>query len=165
MLADGVALRPYAEVLVDGAVPPPGIQLVTRSAFVDKDSVPEVLRILAETGATQSSPIMAIRTVGGAVAEVAADATAYAYRDAELMFATTTIGPPPVIEATRPAWQKLWDRLNPLATGAYANFLSDADDADVAEVYPASTYERLAAVKREYDPANLFAGNHNVRPA
>jgi FAD/FMN-containing dehydrogenase len=165
VLADGVALRPYAEVLVDGAVPPPGIQLVTRSAFVDKDSVPEVLRILAETGAAQGSPIMSVRTVGGAVSRVAADATAYAHRQAELMFTTTTIGPPPVIEATRSGRQELWDRLTPHVTGAYANFLSDAEDADVAAVYPAGTYDRLAAVKRAYDPANLFAGNHNVRPA
>jgi FAD/FMN-containing dehydrogenase len=165
VLADGVALRPYAEVLVDGAVPPPGIQLITRSAFVDKDSVPEVLRILAETGAAQGSPIMSVRTVGGAVSRVAADATAYAHRQAELMFTTTTIGPPPVIEATRSGRQELWDRLTPHVTGAYANFLSDAEDADVAAVYPAGTYDRLAAVKRDYDPANLFAGNHNVRPA
>ncbi|HEY3557115.1 MAG TPA: FAD-binding oxidoreductase [Kribbella sp.] len=165
VLADEVALTPYAEVLVDGVVPPPGIQLVTRSAFVDKDSVPEVLRLLAEAGATQGAPIMAIRSLGGAVAQVADDATAYAHRQAELMFATTVIGPPPVIEASRPARQALWDRLTPHTTGAYANFLSGADDADVAAVYPPATYERLAAVKREYDPENVFAGNHNVRPA
>jgi FAD/FMN-containing dehydrogenase len=165
VLADDVALTPYAEVLVDGAIPPPGIQLVTRSAFVDKDSVPEVLRILAEAGTSQGSPIIAIRSVGGAVAEIADDATAYAYRQAELMFALTVIGPPPVIAATRPANQELWDQLTPHTNGAYANFLSDAEDADVAAVYPAGTYERLAAVKREYDPENVFASNHNVRPA
>lgn len=165
VLADDVTLTPYAEVLVDGAIPPPGIQLVTRSAFVDKDSVPEVLRILAAAGTSQGSPIIAIRSVGGAVAEIADDATAYAYRQAELMFALSVIGPPPVIAATRPANQELWDRLAPHTNGAYANFLSDAEDADVAAVYPARTYERLAAVKREYDPENVFAGNHNVRPA
>jgi FAD/FMN-containing dehydrogenase len=165
VLADDVAQTPYGEVLEDGMVPPPGIRLVTRSAFVDKDSVPEVLRILAEAGTSQGAPIIAVRSVGGAVARVAGDATAYAHRHAELMFVTTTIGPPPVIEATRPARQQLWDKLAPHVTGAYANFLSEAADADVAAVYPSATYGRLAAVKREYDPANLFTGNHNVRPA
>ncbi|MGW6198012.1 FAD-binding oxidoreductase [Kribbella sp. NPDC055110] len=164
VLADDVTLTPYAEVLVDGAVPPPGIQFATRSAFVDKDSVPEVLRILVEAGTSQGSPVIAIRSVGVAVAQVADDATAYAHRQAELMFVTMTVGPPPVIEASRPARQQLWDRLSPQVSGAYANFLSDAEDADVAAVYPAKTYERLAAVKREYDPENVFAGNHNVRP-
>ncbi|GAA1571194.1 FAD-binding oxidoreductase [Kribbella hippodromi] len=165
VIADDVALTPYAEVLVNGAVPPPGIQLVTRSAFVDKDSVPDVLRILAEAGTTQGAPVIAVRTVGGAVARVADDATAYAHRQAELMIILTTIGPPPVIEATRPARQQLWDRLSPHVHGAYANFLSEADDVDVAAVYPAATYERLAAVKHDYDPTNLFTGNHNIRPA
>ncbi|TDW98534.1 FAD-binding oxidoreductase [Kribbella sp. VKM Ac-2566] len=164
VIADDVTLTPYAEVLVDGVVPPPGIQFATRSAFVDKDSVPEVLRILAEAGTSQGSPVIAVRSVGGAVAQVADDATAYAHRQAELMFVTMTVGPPPVIEATRPARQQLWDRLSPRVSGAYANFLSEAEDADVAAVYPAKTYERLAAVKREYDPENVFAGNHNVRP-
>ncbi|NIK54364.1 FAD-binding oxidoreductase [Kribbella shirazensis] len=165
VIADDVTLTPYAEVLEDGMTPPPGIQLVTRSAFVDKDSVPEALRILAEAGTSQGAPVIAVRSVGGAVARVADDATAYAHRQAELMFATTTIGPPPMIEATRPARQQLWDKLSPLVSGAYANFLSDAADADVASVYPPATYARLAAVKREYDPANLFTGNHNVKPA
>ncbi|HZX08174.1 FAD-binding oxidoreductase [Kribbella sp.] len=162
LLADDVALTPYAEVLVDGAVPPPGIQLVTRSAFVDKDSVPEVLRILAAAGTSQGAPIIAVRSLGGAVAQVADDATAYAHRQAELMFATTTIGPPPVIEATRPAREQLWETLRPHVNGAYANFLSDDD---VTDVYPAATYERLAEIKRKHDPDNVFSGNHNVRPA
>ncbi|WP_327639995.1 FAD-binding oxidoreductase [Kribbella sp. NBC_00482] len=164
VIADDVALTPYAEVLVDGVVPPPGIQFVTRSAFVDKDSVPDVLRVLAEAGTSQGSPVIAVRSVGGAVAQVADDATAYAHRQAELMFVTMTVGPPPVIEATRPAREQLWNTLSPHVNGAYANFLSEAEDTDVAAVYPAKTYERLAAVKREYDPENVFAGNHNVRP-
>ncbi|MFD7159849.1 FAD-binding oxidoreductase [Kribbella sp. NPDC059898] len=162
LLSDNVAVTPYAEVLEEGMVPPPGIQLVTRSAFVDKDSVPEVLRILAAAGTSQGAPIIAVRSVGGAVARVADDATAYAHRQAELMFATTTIGPPPVIEATRPGREQLWETLRPHVNGAYANFLSDDDPTDV---YPAATYERLAGIKRKYDPENVFAGNHNVRPA
>ena len=107
---------------------------------------------------------MAIRSVGGAVARVPEDATAYAHRQAELMFATTMAGPPPVLEAARPAFEAVWDRLAPHVSGAYANFLSSAGDDDVAAVYPAETYERLRAVKREYDPGNLFAANHNIRP-
>jgi FAD/FMN-containing dehydrogenase len=36
--------------------------------------------------------------------------------------------------------------------------------AQPAAIYPVETYQRLAAVKRRYDPGNLFAGNHNVQP-
>ncbi|NRQ33425.1 FAD-binding oxidoreductase [Nonomuraea sp. NN258] len=164
VIADDVALKPYADTLAEGAVPPPGIRLVTRSGFVDERSVPEVLRILAETGAGERSPFIVVRAVGGAVSQVPADATAYAHRQAELMFVTTVAGPPPVVEAARPGLDALWSRLAPHVGGAYANFLASAGEEEVAAVYPARTYERLAKAKRHYDPDNLFAGNHNIRP-
>ncbi|GAA3618589.1 FAD-binding oxidoreductase [Nonomuraea rosea] len=164
VIADDVALRPYADTLVDGLAPPPGIRLVPRSAFVDKESVPAVLRILTEAGASEGAPLIAVRSVGGAVSRVPADATAYAHRQAELMFVTTVLGPQPVIEAALPTLDALWRTLAPHVNGAYANFLASATEEDVAAIYPPRTYERLAAVKRQYDPGNLFARNHNVQP-
>ena len=161
---DDVALQPYADTLVDGATPPPGIQFVTRSAFVDKESVPEVLQILAEVRASEQSPFITVRSVGGAVSRVPDNATAYAHRQAELMFVTTAAGPKPVVEAARPALEEIWGRLAPHVNGAYANFLTSATEEDTAAIYPTQTYKRLAAVKRQYDPGNLFARNHNVRP-
>ncbi|OPG01494.1 FAD-binding oxidoreductase [Microbispora sp. GKU 823] len=165
VIGDDVALKPYADTLVDGAVAPPGIRLVTRSAFVGEESVPEVLRILAEAGAAEGAPFIAVRSVGGAVSRVPQDATAYAHRQAELLVVTTVAGPMPVIQSARPALETIWSRLAPHVSGAYANFLASAGEEDVAAVYPAPTYRRLAAVKRRWDPGNLFARNHNVRPA
>ncbi len=161
---EDIALKPYADTLVDGAAPPPGIQFVARSAFVDQESVPEVLRILAEVRASERSPFIAVRSVGGAVSRVAGDATAYAHRQAELMFVTTAAGPERAVEAARPALEAMWGRLAPHVNGAYANFLSSATEKDVAAIYPTRTHQRLAAVKRHYDPGNLFTRNHNVRP-
>jgi len=162
--ADDVALTPYPDTLADGMTPPPGIELVTRSAFVDKESVCRVLQILAEAGASQRSPFIAVRSLGGAVSRVPAGATAYAHRQAELMVVTTTAGPAPAVEAARPALAAIWDLLAPHVSGAYANFLATATEEDVAAIYPEDTYQRLAAVKRRYDPGNLFARNHNIRP-
>ncbi|MGI5157888.1 FAD-binding oxidoreductase [Microbispora sp. CA-102843] len=164
VIEDDVALRPYADTLVDGATLPPGIHLVTRSAFAGRESVPEVLRILAETGAAEQAPFISVRSVGGAVSRVPHDTTAYAHRQAELMFVTTVVGPEPVIQAAGPVLEAIWTRLEPHVDGAYANFLASATEEDVAAIYPARTYERLAAVKRQYDPGNLFARNHNIRP-
>jgi FAD/FMN-containing dehydrogenase len=161
---DDIALKPYADTLVDGMTPPPGIQLVPRSAFADKESVSEVLQILTEAGASQRSPLIAVRSLGGAVSRVPADATAYAHRQAELMVMTTTVGPKPAVQAARPALKAIWGRLAPHVNGAYANFLASATEADVAAIYPTETYQRLAAVKHRYDPGNLFARNHNIRP-
>jgi hypothetical protein len=81
------------------------------------------------------------------------------------MVVTVTAGPGPVVEAARPRLDAIWDRLAPSVTGAYANFLSTATEADLEAIYPSATRERLALVKRWYDPANLFASNHNIRPA
>jgi hypothetical protein len=154
VIADEVTLKAYGDVLVDGLVPPPGFRFVSRGAFVDKESVSDALRVLVEIGASGQSPAIAVRSVGGAVARVPGDATAYAHRQAELMVTTATANQ----EQTA-----TWERLGPYVNGAYANFLSSATPADVAAIYPPETYRRLAAVKREYDPANLFAGNHNIQ--
>ncbi|NJP28605.1 FAD-binding oxidoreductase [Microbispora sp. SCL1-1] len=164
VIADDVALRPYADTLVDGMVAPPGIRLFTRSGFVGRESVPEALRILAAAGAAEGAPFISVRSLGGAVARVPGDATAYAHRRAELMIGTTVAGPAPVVEAALPGLEAIWGRLAPHVSGAYVNFLASAGEEDVAAVYPPRTYERLAAVKRQWDPGNLFARNHNVRP-
>jgi FAD/FMN-containing dehydrogenase len=164
VIDDGVARIPAASMLIDGPTPPPGMRLVTRNAFVDKESVSDVLQILAEVGSTPGSPFIAVRSVGGAAARVPEAATAYAHRQAELMFMTTIGGPEPVVEAARPGLDAIWKRLGPHVNGVYANFTATATEEDVAAIYPPETYQRLAAVKRQYDPGNLFALNHNIRP-
>jgi len=164
VLTDDVTVKPYASVFEEGLTPPPGIRLVTRGAFRAPGSETYGLSTLVEAAASGKSPFFAFRCVGGAVSRVADDATAYAYRKAELMVATTTVGPDPVIAAATPGLNAFWQRLAPHVMGAYANFLSSATEEDIAAVYPPDTYHRLAALKREYDPTNLFAANHNVRP-
>jgi FAD/FMN-containing dehydrogenase len=52
-----------------------------------------------------------------------------------------------------------------LGSGTYINFQGAAAAEDLAAAYPPATYARLAAVKRAYDPGNVFALNHNVVPA
>ena len=49
-------------------------------------------------------------------------------------------------------------------TGVYVNFLGNEGAGRVREAYPGSTWERLAAIKRRYDPTNLFRLNQNIRP-
>lgn len=163
-IADTVALKPYAEVLVEGLTPPPGIRFAARSGFADGDSVSEILDILIATGSSQGSPAISIRSVGGAVSRVAPEATAYAHRAAEIMFATTLAGPPPVIEQAQPAFDALWSDLTPHTSGAYGNFLSGTAAEDVRAIYPERTYQLLLQLKQQYDPGNLFARNHNIRP-
>ena len=81
------------------------------------------------------------------------------------MLVTLAAGPKQGIEAAAPTLDAIWGTLAPHVNGAYANFLSSATEMDVAATYPAQTLRRLAALKRRYDPGNVFARNHNVRPS
>ena len=162
---DDVARTSYADTLADGLTPPPGIRFAVRSAFVERDAVPEVLQILAEVSASKGSPAISMRSVSGAVSRVPNHATAYSHRQAELMIATLTAGPELAIKAAEPTLDAIWARLGAHVNGVYANFLASATEADVAAIYPAETFRRLAMVKRQYDPGNLFVRNHNVRPS
>jgi FAD/FMN-containing dehydrogenase len=107
---------------------------------------------------------MQLRVLGGAVTDVPDDATAYAHRAERVM------GNVAAIEATADAAQRhvgwvgdLADRLSGGRGAVYVNFL--ADTARARDAYPGTTWDRLAAVKRRYDPDNLFRSNHNVPPA
>ena len=54
--------------------------------------------------------------------------------------------------------------LSPAARGVHVSFLGDEGTARLHEAYPADTYKRLAAIKRRYDPTNLFRVNQNIAP-
>ena len=64
------------------------------------------------------------------------------------------------------AWvQALWQLIRHEGSGVYVNFLEDEGEARVHDAYPPSTFARLAAIKRTYDPEDLFKLNQNIPPA
>jgi FAD/FMN-containing dehydrogenase len=105
--------------------------------------------------------------VGGASNRVAADATAYPHRDTEYVMNVHTRWQDAERDAACVGWaREFWDATAAEAeAGVYVNFVSEAkDEAQVRASY-GGNYERLAAIKRTYDPENLFRTNLNVRPA
>ena len=118
--------------------------------------------------ATPSSPfaMTQIRVLGGQMARVDPSATAFAHRDAQVMWLSITPYEDPASRPAHDAWsQSYMESLLPYATGVYSNFLEEEGDARIAQAYPAETSRRLADVKRRYDPTNLFHLNQNIRPA
>ncbi len=181
--AGQAAIQPFREVaapLIDMAMPMPYPAIyelvrqaeqrslaVHRSRFlstIDDAAVDAILEAMA----APSSPttMIQLRVLGGAMADVAADETAFAHRDAGVMALIITTYDDPATEPAQVAWtEALHEALAPNAVGVYSNFL-EAEGADrVRDAYPAATYDRLADVKRRYDPSNLFRLNQNIRPA
>jgi len=107
-----------------------------------------------------------VHQMGGAVARVPAGATAFGERSAP--FLLNIIGSTFTADGydDAVAWAKsLHSAMDPALTGGtYVNFISAEGPDRVRDAYGADTYERLRALKREYDPTNLFRLNQNVRP-
>ena len=138
-----------------------------RSRFLDElddDAVDAILTAMA----APSSPaaMVQIRVLGGAMARVPNDATAFAHRDAKIMLIVMTPFEDPATEAKHVAWTvALHEQLGAHDTGVYSNFLESEGDERIRDAYPPATYDRLAEIKGRYDPTNLFQLNQNIRPA
>ena len=108
---------------------------------------------------------MHIYPINGAAHDVASDATAFAYRDAN--FATVIAGmwPDPADNDANIGWvRSYYDATAPESEqGGYINFMSGDDQERIKANYRGN-YERLVDVKRKYDPDNLFHVNQNIRP-
>ncbi|MFI6504911.1 FAD-binding oxidoreductase [Nonomuraea typhae] len=155
LVAEDVKVVPYAEVLEDAFLPP-GFQPIVRNRFAS-DLTDELIDVFA--GAEIPLMYREIRAIGGALNRVPAHATAFAHRDAVAMVQTVLLGTPEQHGPRLPAFEALWAALKPHVSGAYGNFLTHPTDEDAAEVYPGATGERLAAIKKDRDPANLFGRN------
>jgi FAD/FMN-containing dehydrogenase len=107
-----------------------------------------------------------IRVLGGAVARVPAEATAYAHRTRRIMVNVAALYERPEEKVEHESWVASFAKsLRQGAPAAYVNFLGDEGDARIREAYPGWTWERLAQVKRRYDPTNVFRLNQNIPPA
>jgi FAD/FMN-containing dehydrogenase len=107
-----------------------------------------------------------LRVLGGAMARVPADATAFAHRGRRLMVNVAALYNRPDEAALHEAWvTNFAAALRQGEPGAYVGFLGNDGQARIREAYPGPTWDRLVAIKRRYDPTNLFRLNQNVPPA
>jgi hypothetical protein len=107
-----------------------------------------------------------LRVLGGAMARVPADATAFAHRGSRIMANVAAIYGVPEGRAEHEAWVvELAGDLQDGDAGAYVGFLGEEGEERVRAAYPGATWERLAAIKAEYDPDNVFRLNQNIPPA
>ncbi|MDH6182029.1 alkanesulfonate monooxygenase SsuD/methylene tetrahydromethanopterin reductase-like flavin-dependent oxidoreductase (luciferase family) [Microbacteriaceae bacterium SG_E_30_P1] len=153
LLQQEVQLKPYAAVMGNTV---PGDQQgqgepKARSGLV-RHLTPEVSAALARFIRSGVPYFFQIRSVGGAVADVAPDATAYAHRDAN--FAITALG------TGRERLDEAWDtEVYPHLEGLYLSFETDQRPERIADAFPPATLTRLRELKKRYDPTGLFRDN------
>ncbi|WP_341975924.1 FAD-binding oxidoreductase [Microbacterium sp. LTA6] len=157
--------RTYAEILHPGAELPLGLRAVVRNGFVAPDAADAAALAVARIAGESQPSAIVLHSLGGAFAEVPADATAFAHRYAELMVTTFAVGPDAAVGGIHARMTEVWRDLEPHVAGAYANSLDGSSADAVASIYPEGTRERLAAVKAAYDSADLFSRNFGARPA
>jgi FAD/FMN-containing dehydrogenase len=130
------------------------------SENVDRDAAESILEHLEASSAFMA--VAHLRALGGAMARVPADATAFAHRDRTLLANVAALYEAPEQREEHEAWVAELSADIGGAPGAYAGFLGEEGTKRIRQAYPGSTWDRLIEVKRRYDPDNVFRWNHNV---
>jgi len=138
-----------------------------RTMFMDS-----VDRGVAETivehlnASTAPMRVTQLRVLGGAMARVPVDATAFAHRRSRILVNVAALYESADQAPLHEPWVNgLTAALKQGDSGAYVNFLVDEGEARIRQAYPGPTWDRLRAIKRRYDPTNLFRLNQNIPPA
>ena len=167
-LEDQVRTLPYVDLQKAGdSIFPRGDRFYWKAQFLREigggiaDAVIDLF-----PSAPSSRSLFVFQQVGGAIARVPAEATAYPNRDAAYDCFPVSIWTDPCADEANVAWGRaMYEAARPFATGGvYVNNLGDEGEGRVRAAYGAN-HARLTALKRKYDPDNVFRSNANVRPA
>jgi FAD/FMN-containing dehydrogenase len=164
-LADMLQTMPYAGIYSpdDESYHPTAVGRNMHLERVDRATAETMVSFLNASDA--SMRVAQLRVLGGAMARVPADATAYAHRNSRIMVNLAAFYEGPADRPRREAWVK--DFAEALEQGdpaAYVGFVGNEGEAGVRSAYPPQTLARLMEVKARYDPTNLFHLNQNIRP-
>jgi hypothetical protein len=167
-LLHGVGPVPHAALqgLFDGLYPK-GQQAYWRADFFDELPDDVAARHLEWGQKLPSMPsTMHLYPIDGAAHDLAPGDTAFSYRDVKWAEVIFGVDPDPANATTIRDWcVGYWDATHPYsAGGAYVNFMMDEGQERVKATYR-DNYDRLARVKAQYDPDNVFRVNQNIQPA
>jgi len=138
----------------------------SRTMFIDSVDRRVADTIVEQLGQTDAPMRVAqLRVLGGAMARIPVEATAFAHRRSRIMVNCAAVYERPDQTAKYAPWVTGFAAaLQQSDKGAYVNFVNDEGAARVRDAYPGRTWDRLTEIKRRYDPTNLFHLNQNIPP-
>ncbi|HEY7126642.1 MAG TPA: FAD-binding oxidoreductase [Ktedonobacterales bacterium] len=146
---------------------PPGLQWYWKADFVNELS-DDAIQLHIKYGSQLPTPHSTIHLypIDGAAHQVGRNDTAWSYRDANWAEVIVGVDPDPANRSSIINWARsYWEAVHPYsAGGAYVNFMMEEGAERVKASYR-DNYDRLAVIKRKYDPANFFRVNQNIQPA
>lgn len=113
----------------------------------------------------QPASVIFLRSLGGAFGDVAPDDTPFPGRAAGWFAMAGAFDGPHIDAVERDRIESAWAQIEADGVGFYGNFSPSVDPTLVAKMYSPATMSRLARVKAEWDPTNVFSRNHNITPA
>ena len=138
---------------------------IARTIFLDRFDLDVARTIVEHLGASDAAMRVAqLRVLGGAMADVDRNATAFAHRDRPMMVTVASFYEGEHDRALRDEWVLTFAAALYQRDGAYVNFLADEGPERIRQAYPGGTWDRLVQIKRRYDPENLFHRNQNIPP-
>jgi hypothetical protein len=156
LLDQQVQLIPYAGVMNVPDAPHNGQgDPVARSGLIEH-LTPEFCAAAEALIRSGTTYFFQIRSVGGAVADVGPEETAYAHRTAN--FSVVAFG------GSKARLDAAWEELASHYSGLYLSFETDQRPERIGEAWPARTLDRLRELKKRYDPENVFRDNFNISP-
>ena len=149
------------------ALYPPGLQWYVKADFV-RELKDEAIALHVKHGALLPTmhSTMHLYPINGKANTVKNTATPWAYRDAVWAAGIAGVDPDPANNEKISKWAKdYWTATHPYsAGGAYVNFMMDEGEDRIRATY-GKNYDRLAKIKKRYDPTNFFRVNQNIKPA
>ena len=165
-LADMLRPMPYPEIYMpqEDDYHPIAVGKTRFTDQLDEEAAATILDRVESSTAMMA--VAQIRALGGAMARVPDDATAFAHRRSRFMVTVANVYERVEDTPTHQAWvDELAGTLGLNGRAAYVNFLGEEGEDGVRAAYPDPTWDRLRSVKRRYDPDNLFRLNQNIPPS
>jgi FAD/FMN-containing dehydrogenase len=167
-LADMIAPMAYCQLqsMLDPMMPP-GMRNYWTGGYIDKMTDDAIDALIEATGDIPSPYSMVLLEFHrGAAGRIAPDTTAFPHRSAECLLVIMGLWTDPAADDVNIGWaRRLWKGMQPYSSGAAYSNLLGIDDLGRSRGAFGSNYDRLAGLKKKYDPENFFRYNQNIPPA